>query len=497
MNDQTKYLYGASVQGIQNFIFQTNELKDIVGASELVEQICTEAFEPFEQNGRSVVKAAGNIKFIFETKEACERAVLNFPKKVMSMASGVTISQAVVSFSDEDFQQAVFSLEEKLKVQRNLPVASLAMGGTGVLRSRKTGLPAVPSQSKDFLDKATLQKRMCVRDAHMHLAEKSFGQRNLRQRIAYNIGDLVQKNNWIAVVHADGNGLGNIVQAIGSRPDVLKAFSEALDQATCRSAQVAFEVFADEDENRKIPLRPIVLGGDDMTAIIRGDKAVAYTEAYLRAFEQQTKEKLSEVCLRFPELLPKQRDILMAGLTACAGIAFVKVNYPFHYAYQLAEVLCAVAKKDAKSMDQNHPQSCLKFHKVQDSFIESYREITMRELTPCAGFSFDFGPYYLDPEHPKVPEKRWSVKQLMDGVNILNQTEEKMGVRSGLRQWMTLLHDGGIEMARQKRERMLSLIYDKKTEIWVRSITEEKTSPVYDLLSLYAVLSQEIQNEQS
>ena len=35
----TKYLYGASVQGIQQFIFQTNELKDIVGASELVEFI--------------------------------------------------------------------------------------------------------------------------------------------------------------------------------------------------------------------------------------------------------------------------------------------------------------------------------------------------------------------------------------------------------------------------------------------------------------------------
>ena len=34
-----KYLYGAAVQGIQNFIFQTNELKDIVGASELVEDI--------------------------------------------------------------------------------------------------------------------------------------------------------------------------------------------------------------------------------------------------------------------------------------------------------------------------------------------------------------------------------------------------------------------------------------------------------------------------
>ena len=40
-----KYLYGAAVQGIQNFIFQTNELKDIVGASELVEDICTNLFQ--------------------------------------------------------------------------------------------------------------------------------------------------------------------------------------------------------------------------------------------------------------------------------------------------------------------------------------------------------------------------------------------------------------------------------------------------------------------
>ena len=38
------YLYGASVQGIQDFIFQTNELKDIVGASELVAEICTRLF---------------------------------------------------------------------------------------------------------------------------------------------------------------------------------------------------------------------------------------------------------------------------------------------------------------------------------------------------------------------------------------------------------------------------------------------------------------------
>lgn len=40
MEKKTKYLYGAEVQGIQGFIFQTNKLREIVGASELVEEIC-------------------------------------------------------------------------------------------------------------------------------------------------------------------------------------------------------------------------------------------------------------------------------------------------------------------------------------------------------------------------------------------------------------------------------------------------------------------------
>lgn len=36
-----RYLYGASVQGIQSFIFATNRLREIVGASDLVEEIAT------------------------------------------------------------------------------------------------------------------------------------------------------------------------------------------------------------------------------------------------------------------------------------------------------------------------------------------------------------------------------------------------------------------------------------------------------------------------
>ena len=61
----TKYLYGANVKAVQQFIFQTNKLKEIIGASELVEQICTNLFEKqveeFKADNR-IIAAAGIIK---------------------------------------------------------------------------------------------------------------------------------------------------------------------------------------------------------------------------------------------------------------------------------------------------------------------------------------------------------------------------------------------------------------------------------------------------
>ena len=39
----------------------------------------------------------GNIKFIFKDRKDCEKAVLEFPKTVMGMPPGITISQAVVA----------------------------------------------------------------------------------------------------------------------------------------------------------------------------------------------------------------------------------------------------------------------------------------------------------------------------------------------------------------------------------------------------------------
>lgn len=537
-----QYLYGAAVQGIQSFIFQTNELKDIVGASELVENICTELFakalyeeknsrdeliEFLDKDDNAVLNAAGNIKYIFNTKEDCEKIVRDFPKRVVEYAPGITISQAVVEIKDpnKDFEKKVNELENLLRIQRNKPMQSTTIGLMGVLRSRKTNLPVVDSEivkgERLYYDAATLAKRYDMsggvkgeKRTALELAKDAFGKEELQiDDVAIDIEDMVDKNNWIAIIHADGNGLGQVVQKIGKDRNVFRGFSKDLDKATKKSAVEAFEhiekhySWKNEKTGKEIiPIRPIVLGGDDFTVVCRADLAIEYVTKFIDRFEKNTE---------FDELKGVFLDDVH-NLSACAGISFIKSSYPFYYGYSLAEALCSRAKKDAKMElrkegDKSElPKSCIMFHKVQDSFVEDFNDIANRELKPQPNITFEFGPYYVDAEEAHG-EKRWKVETLLDKVKLLDGVglkEAKKGnaVKSHLRNWLSLLHDNP-GLAEQKLIRLKELLNtnnadDIKLREFVNKVTATSSdgklkTPVYDILSVHTIFNQETRRKET
>lgn len=519
---QKHYLYGAAVQGIQGFIFQTNKLAEIVGASELVEEICTSLFakalgkkgkykelvEVLHNDKNAIVNAAGNIKYIFEDRDSCQNVVKKFPKMVMEYAPGVTISQAVVEMGDnKDFKVAVLELEEKLRIQRNKLFRDRTIGLMGIERSRQTGLPVVykdtkleedkesttvQSGLKELVDEGTFQKlyyeyednfRKIIRKrTTQNLCIKAFGNYINGRKIAYDIEEMIQKNDWIAIIHADGNGMGQVIQKIGKEKDILKQFSQDLDTATTQAAVNAFQE-AVSDLETPIPVRPIVLSGDDHTVICRADLAIPYIEAFIRHFEENTKSLLKGLNIF--------KGTCNDRLTACAGIAFIKSSYPFYYGYQLAEALCDRAKKDTKALYKANegylPASCIMYHKVQDSFVTSFDDIVKRELTPQEGISFEFGPYYINVER----KDRWSVERLVNSSQEL-ESEDMKPVKSGLRNWLSLMHHNP-EMATQRLDR---LKYISKKEKYIDEVTKSRESgmkvyPVYDILAVNAVHTQE------
>lgn len=525
----TKYLYGAAVQGIQGFIFQTNKLKEIVGASELVEQICTLKFAElaygnirnyYDAKGKlqaddnAILFAAGNIKYIFDKKEECERIVREFPKIVSAFAPGITVSQAVVEMSDgKAFRDAVNDLESRLRTQRNRPMRSLTMSLMGILRSRETGLPVTYRGKQNVLmDDATWAKLNYTDGDGNHeektttlaLCRKAFGEEKIRHnQVSYDISDMTGDNDWVAVIHADGNGLGQIVQKIGSDEKIFKLFSKNLDEATTQAAVNAYKAVKKKFEkswktNRQgesiIPIRPIVLGGDDLTVVCRADLALDYVTKFIEEFEEQTKKLLGDIIEKYEVFtVGEPRD----RLTACAGIAYIKSSYPFYYGYELAEALCSQAKKDAKAgivQNKQLPMSCLMFHKVQDSFTENWKDIAERELQPNANTSFEFGPYYI-----KERNDRWTVEKLNDMVDKLDK-EEGGPVKTHLRRWMSLLHNNE-GLAGQTLARLKQMSGDEMKK-FVEEVTDEKTErnkktvyPVYDILAMHTIKTQKTKND--
>jgi hypothetical protein len=350
------------------------------------------------------------------------------------------------------------------------------IGLMGMRRSRKTGLPAVKYDRGDYLDEATFQKRR--ENNTLKLCQKAFGksENEIKSRhISFDIKDITKQNDWIAIIHADGNGIGNIVKKVGKDMQQFSEFSKKLNTVTIDAAVEAYnQIIKKEETTGRIPLRPVVLGGDDLTVIIRGDLALPYVTAFIRSFEDGSRRE-------FSKYLGKGR-----GLTACAGIAYIKSSYPFYYGYELAETLCTRAKKTAKTMSEIAP-SCVMTHKIQDSFVEDFDSIADRELEPCEGYSFEFGPYFID-------EKCgfWTVDDLLCAVSKLS-TDEGNALKSHIRKWLSVMHNEGPDKAKQMSDRVLKRLEDNPLAKLASKLFEgEKREgkivyPAYDVLSICSI----------
>jgi hypothetical protein len=333
---------------------------------------------------------------------------------------------------------------------------------------RRTGGPAVKIEKingeENYLDRKQLAKLKKQKDRNS-LFEKILGGNHGYPEEAFALEPeyLLADNDrgWIAIVHADGNSLGQTIQKITAKvakehlgtdrlQKMLKTFSENLDRATRQSAQDAFNAIVRpvyEKENikgkAKLPLRPVILGGDDLTLIIRGELAIPFTQEFLRKFSHHTKNNFGELVANYN--LKELQD----GLSACAGIAFIKPSYPFHYGVDLSESLCTYAKANAKSVpNQIDVPSCLVFHRVQSAFVEDYQAIISKELTTKDGVQLSFGPYYIDPQ-----PGRSTVKQLLRQVHAVQEAEAP---KAPIREWLTTLATNR-QKANQLMERIIQL----------------------------------------
>nr|WP_321500837.1 hypothetical protein [uncultured Dethiosulfovibrio sp.] len=396
------WYYVFAAKGLQDFILKGDKLRLMVGGSAIIEDLSVNFFgKLFEGLGLRpgddydiISKAAGGVRVLFFHEGDGEEVLKVVPMALSLYASGLDFVQTLLPVKD-GLAETMKKAERVLMNRRGLAFPSLPPAGPLVERCPRSGLPAVGSFSQGG-DREPADLSMVLRDrassglAHSFMAEKALGADRAKDetiQLPMDMAEIVSSDKGdVAVVHIDGNGLGAIViklfEGLSGEKDysvakVYERFSSAIQSASERSLQIALSPLVEETVEKGgsfYPFRPLVCAGDDVTVILRGADGLDFADRFLCAFEEESAKELRG--LNLPDL--------SEGLTACAGIAYVKSNFPFSQAYELSESLCSYAKdKTARKTDRKTDRSCssLAFWRVTTTMADDFSGIIERELT--------------------------------------------------------------------------------------------------------------------
>lgn len=440
--------------GNQAYIFATNKLSENVGASELTVQVGTqwvldavrqvggkvppdpadpEGYPPLNaENPVEVILAvSGKALLLVREAEIGRRIVRAVTLRALKEAPGLEVQGVVAGpfdFDQSQLHQMIREAHRQLEAVRSrLPGTSARFAQLPIFAAcASSGAPAARYDTsraeKDLRSAAACAKYEAARAGWNRICTL-VGQAHQLPRSTTEIEDL--GCDWLAIIHADGNGLGRVFLdfaarcgASGNRDYLtkLRNFSYALDACTQKAFRQALDVLRlrpddhQQDKHRQGPFKPVVplvLGGDDLTVVCDGRQALQFSKKFLDHFEEATRQH------------PAIRSILPDGVTACAGVAIVKPHFPFFAGYQLAEHLLQSAKKIAK--DSSRYVSALDFHILYDASGPDLDRIR-RALTVDNGQTLLVGRPYVTTPGQGPPHRRWS--DLADRIAAVRARDE-------------------------------------------------------------------------
>lgn len=392
-------------------------------------------------------------------------------RRVQLEAPGLKLTFSAKPFKwNASLSEAVSDVLDAMKHQRSNQPALRGDAGLSVqIMGASTSMPAVimdkETRSREASNNPwqpysaeTLAKRTAFSKAH-DLLDKTINTR-ADYTFALDLDDLgrsEEATSYIAVVHADGNGLGLLIQGLKERfpagknreyIDYMRNFSEGVKEVAQKAQEdmikqlvnsidegkhhiegigrktEAIELKQHTDGKFILPIRPLVSGGDDVTFVCDGRIGLDLAVTFLEAFEKYTEE------------------ILEMPLTACAGVAIVKTHYPFARAYDLADGLAGSAKQARHSFNEKTAPGALDWHITAGGLYGDLETMRQREYQVAEG-SLTLRPLFVGDaikvEHP-LHQHSWTMVQ-----RILTEFQQKWqdsqnkaeGLRESLRKGAT------------------------------------------------------------
>lgn len=448
MNDsknQGETLVMYDVRGIQDYIFRTNKIVNVMGASHIIEGIilnslyaavqalglstdeeeetaevlldwekgCKKDKEMLRFLADDAIKiqvlyeGGGNAFVLFRTKQLCTQVNRFMARIVLEKSYSLQLAVATVPLSSsyyEDFTKVTRKMSE---IKGESPVPRLTAALPIMEVEIETGFPAQQFDTrfgkKALVSYETAQKR-CKKN--QSIIEKQ--ERNLENLITEKGID-----SNLAIVHIDGNNMGNRIKNLMNGE---KDYTNAIDKIrhismninhgfkdTFKITQAVIEKNAKkhpafQKKKTKIFVRPLLVAGDDITFICNAKVALSAVEVFC--------EDIAAKVLY--QEAGQKKNLSLYGFSVCAGIAYMHSHFPFKTAYEVAEQCCESAKKRAKQEQylsrEKRVGNWVDFQICKSVHTANLKEFRRQEYILYDKSVLTLRPYFL----PMKGENKWN-----------------------------------------------------------------------------------------
>lgn len=354
-----------------------------------------------------------------------KRIVQEFTSTLLCQYPGLKVGAAIgeIQLDEVNFSTSISELYHQLQQNKQCihPIVNVPMTGHT--------LPcAINGESANAIDRENEHSKGESRYvSHEVLAKNTMSKvanTALAERFSLELGDYQfpqefsrlgsqEGDNYLAIVHIDGNNMGerfSQCKTLADRTKLSKAVTSVTEKAFKKIVHLAStitpETYKEEgiDVGRNhpyLPLRPIIIGGDDVTFVCHARLAVVLAQAFMKELEVLSAKELGKL----------GKNNQNSAIHSCAGIAILNASYPFFRGYELAEQMCGKAKEQARK-EKSSWLDFIILHGEQAPTVEQIRE---QEYTSIKGGQLHFGPYVVS----EIRNKEYALQNMVDLVNGL------------------------------------------------------------------------------